>query len=330
MVDAVIFAGGIARGAFGAGALSVLLERVPDLDVRRVVATSSGALNGAYFARAIRSGVARTAGVELEKLWIEEGTASHAFDLSVQSLATLTAISNNARLLDLLRENVKPSTAKNPVELRMVVTSMEGDIVRENDWVATTFERVLRFTGETFDDCASLEPMFQAVTASAAFPVAYAPVEIDVDGHKVGCYDGGLVDNTPIGNALEDSDVTRIFVLNPYPAVFEAHPTDRHGIGLATHLADIVVSERLYRDMRAAREVNRALAALEAALDPKSFDAAVTALGWSRMRPVDIIDIRPPLALEGGAFSAVFSRDLREAYVRAGADAARNVLAKTG
>src|SRR5439155_8370709 len=100
----------------------VLLSDVPDLDVRRIVATNSGALNGAYLARAIRSGVERDAGRELERLWIEEGTVGHAFAPSLRAIGSCVGFSSNARLLDLLRANVRPSTARRPIEMRIIVT----------------------------------------------------------------------------------------------------------------------------------------------------------------------------------------------------------------
>jgi predicted acylesterase/phospholipase RssA len=328
MADAIIFAGGAARGAFGAGALKVLLSDVTDLDVRRIVATSSGALNGAYLARAIRSGVERSAGRELERLWIEEGTARHAFDLSVRAIASRVGLSSNARLLALLRENVRPSTARRPIEMRIVVTATAGDVVRRGELAATTFERVLSFGGETFDDADSLEPFFAAVTASAAFPIAFAPVDLALRGERVACYDGGLVNNTPVKHAIADTNVSRIFVITSYPAIFAAHPADRSGVGLALHLGDILINERLYRDLHEARSVNRALALLEARLRGDDLAAVLRALGWTGRRQIEIVEIRPEGELEGGIFDAVFSRELRESYVLSGESAARAALAE--
>jgi hypothetical protein len=83
----------------------------------------------------------------------------------------------------------------------------------------------------------------------------------------------------------------------------------------------------LYRDLREAYDVNRALRALERALPISSLrERALAALGWSGRRVLDIVEIRPHETLEGDAFAGFFSRRLREDYVRAGRHAARDAL----
>ena len=99
-----------------------------------------------------------------------------------------------------------------------------------------------------------LGAIFDAVTASAAFPGAFRPVGIDVDGREpVACLDGGLVNNAPIKHAIDDNDVDRVFIVTPSPALAYPEPADGHGVGLLAHLVEILVSERLYRDLREAR-----------------------------------------------------------------------------
>ena len=69
MSDALVLAGGVAKGAFSAGALSVLSDPETKarlgLDVSRIVGASSGALNGVFYAAAIRSGNEAFAGQRL-------------------------------------------------------------------------------------------------------------------------------------------------------------------------------------------------------------------------------------------------------------------------
>jgi NTE family protein len=327
MSDALILAGAVAKGAFGAGALAVLLDETPGLDVRRIVATSSGALNGAFVASAIRSGTPRSAGSRLEALWTDEASFGHVFDASIRGIASLRGISTNARVLSILRRAIQPSTGRNPVSLRLVVTATAGYVDPESGSSGTTFERALRFDGESFDDAARLEEVFAAVTASAAYPVAFLPVDLSLGGEMVACYDGGLVDNTPIGNALEDPDVTRVFVIAPYPPRFAPLPKDRRGLPLLEHLSDILVNERLYRDLRQARAVNDALAKLEASLAPPALAKALEALDWTGRRQVEIVELRPEIDLDGYAFDGFFSKGLRESYLRAGESAVRRWLA---
>jgi predicted acylesterase/phospholipase RssA len=326
MADALVLAGGVAKGPFIAGALAHLIQD-RDLDVRRIVATSSGALSAAFLAAAIRRGDAAEAVCDLCDLWIDHGTFADAFDVSVRGIAALEGLSTNARLLDLLRRYVRPTAGGQPIDLHLVVTAIEGTIDRRSGPPATTFERVLSFPGETFDGGARLDYLFQAVTASAAFPLAFLPVTLPIGGREVDCYDGGLVNGAPLKHALDDPAVTRVFVIAPYPCVVEARPADAHGLGLLAHLGDVLVNERLYRDTREARSVNHALARLEARVAGDQREAALDALGWRGRRRIEIVEIRPDAPLDGNAFDGFFSRDLRTSYVNAGADAARAWLA---
>jgi hypothetical protein len=146
----------------------------------------------------------------------------------------------------------------------------------------------------------------------------------------VPCFDGGLANNTPVKYAIEGADIDRIFVIVPYPILLEPAPELR-GLALATHLVEVLLQERLYRDLREAYAVNATLARLEAEVpDPSVRAAVLRALGWSNRRRLEIVELRPyPAPLEGGAFDGFFSRRLREDYVASGRDVARAWLAAT-
>src|SRR5437879_4895591 len=79
---AVILAGGIAKGAFEAGALEVLTAR--GLQIGSIVATSSGALNGALLAAGVRSGRAAEAGRRLVALWQDHASWWRIFRVSAR------------------------------------------------------------------------------------------------------------------------------------------------------------------------------------------------------------------------------------------------------
>ncbi len=327
MSDALILAGGVAKGAFGAGACAVLFNELPCLDVTRVVAASAGALNAAFLTPAIRSGAAGEAAHDLEGLWLDHARFGDVFRPSLVGLTKLDGFSTSRKLRSLLARFVRHSTPLRPVELRMVVTAIAGTTVLEDGDAATTFERVLRFDGARFDEGSDLGAILDAVTASAAFPGAFRPVAIEVDGEEVACLDGGLVNNAPIKHAIDDNDVDRIFIVTPEPALAQPAPADGHGVGLLAHLVEILVGERLYRDIREARSVNRALLALEARFgESAALEGALLALGWSGRRRLELVEIRPALPLEGGAFDGFFDRGLRAKYIRAGEDAARAAL----
>jgi hypothetical protein len=216
-----------------------------------------------------------------------------------------------------------------PVELHLVATTATGAVRPDVRPPATTFEHVARFDGAAFDRKGELEEVFAAVLASAAFPLAFLPYSMAIGGEQVPCFDGGLVNNSPVKHAIGDPTISRVFVISSSPRIVETHTADMSGIGLIGHLAEILVNERLYRDLREAREVNRALAELEANVTSKALmDLILHAIGWAGRRRIEIVEIRPPGALAGTAFTGFVSRSLREEYVRAGEQAARIALAE--
>jgi predicted acylesterase/phospholipase RssA len=323
--DALILAGGVAKGAFAAGAVLALARRTP-LRVRRIVATSAGALTAVFLASAVRDG--RDIGVaasELVGLWRSKATAADSFDVSPGALASRTGFSTNRKLLALLRKYVRPARGRRPVELRLVMTSSSGEVGDLGDSEgATTFEHVAHFSGASFDTAEGLEAVFRAACASSAFPVAFQPVDMPIRGKSVPCFDGGLVDNAPVKLAVDDPFVSRVFVIVPYPPVYQPPPRLAGG-ALLIHLAEIVIQERLYRDLREAHATNDALGRLEELVpDPRARAAILDALGWRGRRRVEIVEIRPPEALPGGAFDGLFRPALREAYIEAGVEAAED------
>jgi NTE family protein len=321
-MDAIILGGGVAKGAFGAGALAELGKA--GLRVRRLVGTSSGAINAAFYARAVRSGAEREGGEELARIWIEEATLTDGFNVSLRGIAGAEGISTSAKLVSLLRRHIPPSTGRHPVDLRLVTTSLRG----ERGSLApgkpgTTFEHVLRYGEAALDTSASLEGVFHGVAASAAFPGAFVPVPVEIDGEAVSCVDGGATNNTPVKYAIEAAgEVDRIFVVAPYPALVEGASGPR-GLSLLSQLVDALIEERLYRDLREANSVNAALERLEELLQPAVLAGVLRALEWSNRRRLELVELRPFAELSGGPFDGFVSRRLREQYVHAGRAAAR-------
>src|SRR5438445_408799 len=77
-----------------------------------------------------------------------------------------------------------------------------------------------------------LERVFVAATASAAFPVLFAPVDVPGVGP---CTDGGLVNNTPILAAFgpdADERLDAILVITPTPTLFRPPPQTYRGLRL--------------------------------------------------------------------------------------------------
>ena len=332
MSDALVLAGALVKGAFTAGALSVLSEPETKsrigLDVARIVGTSSGGLNGTYYAAAIRSGDEAAAARRLVQLWLEDATLFGTFDLNLRDIAGTLGLSTESKIAEVLRKHIAPASGRNPIELRLVVTNADGEPIEVDGHDATTFEHVVDCPGADFDTVEGLELVFQAATASAALPGVFAPVALQVGDRTVRALDGGLVDNTPLGHALRGAPgIERVFVIAPFPRI-RNEPPDLHGLELASHVFDVVVEERLVRDLRRVAEVNGVIARLAAVLpDPAQRAAVYEALGWAGRHPVQIVEIRPEGELPGDSFSGFVSRKLRQTYVQAGADAARRALA---
>lgn len=320
---AVILAGGVAKGAFEAGALEVLAAT--NIQISQLVATSSGALNGSFLAAAIRAGKQRESAARLVTLWEDEANWMHSLDVDLKDLLSGVALSDSNKLLELMHEEIEPLAGQqvNRISLKVVVGILNGTLGNIGDQPATTYERVLAFDEHSFEKPADRERIYQAVAASAAFPLVYAPVELEGIGP---CCDGGAVNDTPVRLAIDDGAL-RIFVIAPYPAIADP-PKKLHGIDLFSHLIDLLIHERLYRDLHEAEQVNESVRQIEAmaAQGRLSADQArqvLDVMGWKK---VELIAIRPEQELPGNAFSGLFHRDLRVSYVESGRRAARAVL----
>jgi predicted acylesterase/phospholipase RssA len=332
MSDALVLAGAVAKGAFTAGALAVLSDPQTkarlSLDFTRIAAASSGALNAVYYAAAIRGGTEAFAGQRLTQLWLDDGTLGGAFDFSLHDILGGLGLSTDNKLLALLRRQITPTEGRQPIDLRIVVTNADGELVSIDGAPATTYEHVVDLAGADFDTTEALERVFVAVAASAALPGVYAPVSIELGGRTVRGLDGGLVDDAPLGHALENAlSIARAFVVVPYPRVRTEAPVV-HGMGLASHVLDMVLQERLVRDLRRVARVNEVLARLPSLVaDAAERAALLEALGWAGRRPVQVVEIRPDQDLPGNSFSGFASLELRRQYVQAGVDAAQRALA---
>ncbi|HEY1697969.1 MAG TPA: patatin-like phospholipase family protein [Polyangiaceae bacterium] len=331
MADALVLAGAVAKGGFTAGALSVLsmpgVRARLGLDVQRVVGASSGALNALYYAAAIRGGLEVFAGARLVRIWIEEGTACRVFDISLRNMLTGRGISSHRGLLGLLRKHLRPRAGHRSVDLRLVLTNLDGDLTEVGGALATSHEHVARFTGTDLDSAEGLERASRIAAASAALPGLFAPAALRIGCRAAEAVDGGVTDNAPVGQALAGAfDVTRVFVIAAVPRVLPK-PGRLRGLSLASHLLDVMVQERLVRELRAIEQGNARLRAIDEAIPDDGQRAVVLdALGWRGLRPVQIVEIRPDAPLPGNALSGFFSRALRERYVEAGAEAARRAV----
>jgi NTE family protein len=337
---ALVLAGGVAKGAFEAGALDVISRA--RVNVRRIVAASSGGLNAAVYGAALRNGDPRGGADRLCSLWREHATWSRVFDFSLPDTLGLRGLSTQNRVLELLREEVprQLGAGRNPVSLRLMIAVLEGVLGNIGEQSATTYESVLPFEGADYEDPVRLEAMYEAALVSSAFPVLFPPRELSltVGGQlkKLHGLDGGVVNNTPVKLALRDEDGTdsglsTVIVVTPYPRVL-ATPPELHGVGLVSQMVEILLQERLFRDLHEAEDVNDELRAVDA-LASEGYTAAQierikqAAFDGNRKRICRLIAVRPDDALPGNVFAALFDAQLRRDYIDAGQAAAEKALA---
>jgi NTE family protein len=324
----VILAGAVAKGAFEAGALKVLAKKLSAEGGRiaRIVAASSGALNATVLAGGVHEGDTLAATSKLAELWVNEGDLFHAFHLSLTNLLGLKGLSDASNLIKLLSSHVQPKATGEKIDLRIIVATLQGSDGRIGHDVATTFERVFRFDERHFESQEGVAEVIAAAAASASFPGAFAPfAPTDRSGP---CVDGGAVNNTPIKHALEGGTIDSVVLIAP---TVEKAPAgsfgNMSGANLVAHVADVLVNERLYRDLHDAEDINEALRSLDAlGLPADTLDRVLGAIGWRGRRAVPIVRIRPQEPLPGNSFTGFVEAALRKKYVEEGERRALDVL----
>lgn len=328
---AVVLAGAVAKGAFEAGVLHALVRA--NIKIVRIVASSSGALNGTMLAASVRARDLEGGTDKLVELWRDHAGWTDVFAPKLRLLRTIQGVSDNSKVLELLRSQIKPIPVGEEINLRLLTAPLGGMTGTIGDHAATTYEAIRDFTGADFATAETLEQVFQTATASSAFPLVFAPVTLEGLGP---CVDGGAVNNTPVARALEGplgNEIDLIVVVATSVEFLTGPPPELHGLSLASHLGSMLIGERLYRDLRETEAANAGLARLTAlveggVIDQVQLDQVLTALDWAGRRRVKVVQIRPVEELPGSSFSGFFEPALRAQYVTAGAQRAREVLAE--
>jgi predicted acylesterase/phospholipase RssA len=330
-IAAVVLGGAAVKGAFEAGALGVIAAR--GITVRRIVAASTGSLNAIAYGAGVRARREVDAARELVKVWEEDASLCGAISPSLSAILGLRGISDQKKLLALLRRHVPPCTRPDPapIEVHMMLAPLRGRPGAIDGEAATTYGELASFSGADFDVPERLERAFVVATASAALPVLFAPVDVPGVGP---CTDGGIINNTPILHALgadPDEDLDVILVVTATPAHFAAPLQEYRGIQLLAHELDMVFAEWIYRDMCRAVRLREGLVRLEALAARRGWGAGQlaeikAALDLDRARDVPIVSIRPVEALAGTMLSGLTDAAARRAYVQVGRDRAAQVL----
>jgi NTE family protein len=226
-VDAVVFSGGGARGAYQIGVYEALVENgfQPDL----VTGTSIGAILATLVA-------ARTPPAEMKRLWrkaCQPGFLPYRRD--VHRFREWNHVRHNDKLERLLRQEVDwDAVRRSTVQLRITAVDV-CDATR------------VEFTNE------NISP--EAVVASTAIPLLFPPEQLD--GRHL--WDGGLLTSTPLQPAIENGATRIVAILNePWnPPVSQAPGNLREAFD---RVIDIVNQRSLRKDLERAREINELVA----------------------------------------------------------------------
>ncbi len=246
--SAVILAGAAGKGPFAAGALGVVAKHQKQFDIVCVVGTSSGALNAAVFAAGLRVDRAREAAEHLEELWKDTASVRHIATMGMRVNIVKDALKRFSGYREV-----------RPVKLRIAITTLDGREAFVHRRHYTTHEAIRHFQGADFATEQGIDDIARHAIASAAIPFIFAPVPLDGTTYV----DGGVVDNAPIAWALhQDEEIEDLLVITSDPRV-TARPR-RIGRFPVGPVLNVVLRERLTRDLLEAYSFNKELKQLEA------------------------------------------------------------------
>ena len=282
-VIGVVCAGAGARGAYEAGALSVLLpwlvERHPE-DRIVMLGTSAGAINAALFSGALdRDRPPEQAVGDALELW-RSAEPGQVFT-RLRSTLPRTALRYGLELAglgthvdSLLDSSPLRRTMEDRVDWTRLDTNLSGGGRIDAAGVVTTEcgpGRTRIFAQGTLpvlpppDDVRGIDYRLTTlrpphVQASAAIPVAFLPVEI-ADGDSSAWYvDGGVRLNAPVKPALDvGADRVVVVATTPDPDLPQSTPGTRGEpdvFGAAAVTMRAVLVDRMAEDVRSLRRVN--------------------------------------------------------------------------
>jgi NTE family protein len=269
---AVVLAGGGARGAYEAGALSVLL---PALEARSerpeiVVGTSVGALNAAFLAATAHEPAADVA-AKAREIW-----GSIGYDDVLEPLVSAGSVARlagylgeafgvpRARALSVLDPSPLARTLPERIDFAQLRRNVDEGAIAAAAVVATsarTQRSVVFHHGGTpaaaHDDKRGIDYVaarlrLEHVLASSAIPALFPAVDLgDEDWHV----DGGTRLNTPIKPALAlGADRVVVIALNSLaPADFAGRPDVLTGAGT---ILQALLGDQLAHDVRTLQTVN--------------------------------------------------------------------------
>jgi len=257
---AIALQGGGALGAYSFGALKYLYESEPDLRLSSISGVSIGAFTAAIVASHPDNPIDH-----LQSFW-KDLTVFHSKLLPAQverffayfgnpnfylprqdyyDWPLWTSFYDLSPIKDTLAKYVDlPRLARAEVKLTVTATDIESGEVK------------------SFDNSDPEQPItIDHIIASGSLPPSYPPKKIGNRSY----WDGGLFDNTPLSQLLnqisvDDAAVTRVIVINLFP---NRGAIPRTMINVWDRMTEIQFSNKTKKDVALAQKINKLIAAIE-------------------------------------------------------------------
>ncbi len=276
---ALVLAGGGARGAYEAGALSALApalaERGEAPDI--IVGTSIGALNGAFFAARADEPLETAATAALE-MWRElrwddalRPLVSPAELGRLLGAGAMLAGLPGGGLAGLLDPTPLRGTLERLVSFERIARNVDDGALTAAAVVATAYHTTRSVVFHHGGPALGLDPLRaidyfttplspEHVLASAAIPGAFPAIEISRPGEATGWYgDGGVRLNAPLTPALA-LGADRVVVIGLNSSVTHAGASTRpDAIDGVAQLLQVVLADQLAEDVATLAAVNETL-----------------------------------------------------------------------
>src|SRR3974390_1558605 len=257
---AIALQGGGALGAYSFGALKYIYESEPDLRLSSISGVSIGAFTAAIVASHPDNPIdhlqsfwknlpvfhSKLLPAQVERFFAYFGNPT--FYLPRQDYydwRLLTSFYDLSPIKDTLAKYVDTSRIAR-AEIKLVVTATDigsGEI-------------------KSFDNSDPDQPItIDHIIASGSLPPSYPPKRIDNRSY----WDGGLFDNTPLAQLLnqisvDDAAVTRVIVINLFP---NRGAIPKTMINVWDRMVEIQFSNKTKKDVALAQKINKLIAALE-------------------------------------------------------------------
>lgn len=234
---ALVLAGGGSRGSWQAGALRALSEHADYFaGFHFVSGTSVGAINAAAIAMYPRTHI-RTAVDYLHRLW-----TSRLDIWKLRFPAYLSGLWN-------------PSLGTNDGLRRLLTKELDPKRIKESG-VQLVVNAVDLVSGELRRFTQDFPDLLKAILASASFPMAFPPEEID-GGYYT---DGGVRDIAPLKPAIAAgaTEIVVVTTANPYRSLRVRQKRFKTVLDIGERVVGLMADEILFNDLRLCALRNRA------------------------------------------------------------------------